>query len=106
MDSRGGARKAFRLDRSTPSARPGAGDGRKNLFSLLLWPLSEGFVSHHPVSLTASQEGVQTGIGTERGKFKLKTVTVYKIEALIEKRKLGQGTVLLLWETFLGWSCT
>lgn len=44
-------------------------------------------MSHLTGSLTASQEGVHPGTGTGRGNFKLNTVTVYKIEALIEKKK-------------------
>ena len=45
-------------------------------------------------SLTASQEGVHPGTGMGRGNFKLNTVTVYKIEALIEKKKTWFGAVL------------
>lgn len=52
----------------------------------------------------ASQEGLQTGVGTERGNFKLNAVTFYKIEALIEKRSLGKCIALVLPEMFLGWS--
>ena len=62
----------------------------KHLFTLLTVTELRGLcVSPHAVPLTAPQEGIQTGIGTERGNFKLNTVTVYKIEALIEKRNLG-----------------
>ena len=64
---------------------------KKNIFSpLLSLAAFRGLcVSHKAVHSKTSQEGVQTGIGTERGNFKLNTVTVYKIEALIEKRNLG-----------------
>ena len=54
-------------------------------------------------SLTASQEGVHPGTGTGRGNFKLNTVTVYKIEALIEKKKPG-SVQFCLQEMFLGCS--
>lgn len=49
-----------------------------------LWSLC---VSYLTGSLTASQEGVHPGTGTGRGNFKLNTVTFYKIEALIERKK-------------------
>ena len=62
-------------------------------------------MSHEAVHLKLSQEGLPTGVGTEKGNFKLNTVTVYKIEALIEKRNLGWRT-LPLQETFLGGSHT
>lgn len=69
---------------------------KENIFSLPLAAFRALGVSHKAVHLQTSQEGVQTGIGTERGNFKLNTVTVYKIEALIEKKNLGCCTTLLL----------
>lgn len=79
---------------------------KKNIFfPILLWLLWMFCVSHKAIHLKPSQEGVQTGIGTERGNFKLNTVTVYKIEALIERRNPREHTSLLQ-ETFLGCSHT
>lgn len=69
----------------------------KHLFPLLtLAAFRELCVSHKAVHLKPSQEGVQTGIGTERGNFKLNTVTVYKIEALIEKKNPDNAALTAL----------
>lgn len=79
-----------RLYGSTRSACQVLDTKEKHLFPLLTVTALRGLrVSHHAVPLTAPQEGVQTGIGAERGNFKLNTVTVYKIETLIEKRNPG-----------------
>ena len=85
--SQGRAGMPSRLYGSSCSACQGLDPRGKHLSPLLtvaaLWGLC---VSHLTGSPTASQGGVHPGTGTEGGNFKLNTVTVYKIEALIEKK--------------------
>ena len=84
-----------RLYRNTPLPCQVLDTKEKHLLPLLPLAAFRGLcVSHKAVHSKTSQEGLQTGIGTERGNFKLNTVTVYKIETLIEKRNLGERTTV------------
>lgn len=85
LDSQGRAGMPSRLYRNTLSACQVLDTKEKHLSPFSLWLLSEG--SQKAVHSETPQEGVQTGVGTERGNFKLNTVTVHRIEALVEKKE-------------------
>ena len=93
----GESKNAFQALRELTLCLPGAGHQRKTyFFPFWLWLLSEASVC--PTSLDPSllhRKAFTLELAREEENFKLNTVTFYRIEALIErKKKTWDGAVL------------